>query len=68
MFLDFYAMVSNQYNVAIKSVRSDNARELDFHDFFSSKGIIFYHSYVEAPEQNSVVERKHQHILNVLVP
>ena len=41
IFPDFYNFVFNQYNTAIKSVRSDNAPELVFIDFFRSKGIFF---------------------------
>ncbi|KAG7534049.1 Ribonuclease H-like superfamily [Arabidopsis thaliana x Arabidopsis arenosa] len=58
-------MVETQYKTVVKAVRSDNAPEPKFVDLFKSKGIMAYHSCPETPEQNSVVERKHQHILNV---
>ena len=61
----FYAMIQTQFGKGIRSVRSDNAREFDLSRFFADKGVIPQKSCVERPEQNSVVERKHQHILNV---
>lgn len=65
VFPAFVAQVENQYNVRVKAVRSDNAPELKFSKLSQDKGIISFHSCPETPEQNSVVERKHQHLLNV---
>lgn len=66
IFPDFIQMVETQYSTRVKSVRSDNAPELRFEALYKAKGIVSYHSCAETPEQNSVVERKHQHILNVV--
>ncbi|KAL4592837.1 hypothetical protein LXL04_005843 [Taraxacum kok-saghyz] len=61
----FLTMVSTQFKASVKIFRSDNAKELLFTDLFHEKGILHQFSCVERPQQNSVVERKHQHILNV---
>ena len=61
----FCALIHNLFSVKIKHFRSDNAKELVFADYFSKQGIFHQFSCVEAPQQNSVVERKHHHILNV---
>ncbi|CAA7046104.1 unnamed protein product [Microthlaspi erraticum] len=58
-------MIENQYGCRVRGVRSDNAPELKFVDLYKAKGIKAFHSCPETPEQKSVVERKHQHILNV---
>ena len=63
IFPDFYTLINTQLGAKIKSMRGANALELSFIDFFfRSKGI---HSCVDTPQQNSMVERKHQHLLNV---
>uniref|UniRef100_A0A2N9J288 Integrase catalytic domain-containing protein n=1 Tax=Fagus sylvatica TaxID=28930 RepID=A0A2N9J288_FAGSY len=61
----FITMIKTQFNCQIKIVRSDNGQEFHMPIFFSSKGITHQHSCVETLQQNFVVERKHQHILNV---
>lgn len=65
VFPYFLKMIENQYKARVKDVRSDNAHELMFVDLFKAKWIIHYFSCSEILEQNSVVERKHQHIVNV---
>lgn len=51
--------------IKIKQFRSDNAKELAFIYFFHSNRVIHQFSCVERPGQNSIIDIKHQHLLNV---
>ncbi|XP_015960841.1 uncharacterized protein LOC107484813 [Arachis duranensis] len=61
----FYAMIKTQFSKKIKCFRSDNAKELAATDFLQEKGVLHHFSCPYRPQQNAVVERKHQHLLNV---
>ena len=60
----FYNMVITLFNVKIKQqIRTGNGLEFNISNFFRSNGIIHQQSCVYTPQQNSFVERKHQHLL-----
>lgn len=62
---NFFVFVKTNFDKPIKQLRSDNAKELKLDDFLSEQGTLHQFSCPYRPEQNSVVERKHQHLLNV---
>ena len=65
IFPTFITHVQTQYNAKLKAIRTDNAPELRFTDLITKYGLTHYFSCAYTPQQNSVVERKHQHLLNV---
>jgi len=65
IFPVFVKLIFTQYNAKIKAIRSDNVKELAFTKFVKEQGMIHQFSCAYTPQQNSVVERKHQHLLNI---
>jgi hypothetical protein len=61
----FFKLVATQFNHKIKVLRSDNGVKFHMDEFSTSQGTLHQHSCVETPQQNSIVERKRQHLLNV---
>ena len=67
-FIDFYAMIRTHFESSIKTVRTDNGGEFlsyECQKFFKKTGIFHQKTCPYTPQQNGVVERKHQHLLQV---
>jgi len=62
---NFVIYVKTQFNKCIKTIRSDNGVEFNYKALYEKNEILHQTSCVGTPQQNSVVERKHQDILNV---
>ena len=61
----FITLVETQFSTTLKCIRYDQGPEFNLHQFYSLKGIEHQMYCVETPQQNGVVETKHQHILNI---
>ena len=60
-------MVKNQFGISVK-IRSDNGSEFTsrpMQKLYHEHEILCESSYVDTPQQNGRVDRKHIHILNV---
>ena len=62
----FHSFDWKKFEAKVKSIRSDNGPEFFLKKFFASNVILHQTSCVATPQKNGRVERKHQHILNVV--
>lgn len=51
-------MIETQFNSKVKQFRSISTKELAFNELFYEKGILHQYSYIDTPQQNSIVEGK----------
>lgn len=65
VFPAFINHASTLYKSVLTVIHSDNAPEFAFTQLVKQHGIIHQFSCSYTPQRNSMVERKHQHILNV---
>ena len=66
IFQKFYVEILTQFNIFIRVLRSNNAREYfsaPFISFMSQHGILHQSSCAHSPQQNEVVERKNRHLI-----
>ena len=66
IFHKFYAEIQTQFNVSIRVLNNDNAREYfstPFTSFMSQHGILHQSSCAHTPQQNEVAERKNRHLV-----
>jgi len=67
-FQNFCNLVTNQFNVKVRIIRTDNGKEYvnnDFAKYISNHGMIHQTTCPGTPPQNGVAERKNRHLLEV---
>ena len=62
---NFVANVERQFEIKVKVVKSDNGPEFIMRQFYDDTRIVHQTTCIETPQQNGIVERKYQHLLNV---
>nr|GEU29493.1 ribonuclease H-like domain-containing protein [Tanacetum cinerariifolium] len=68
VFVSYIKLIHNQFDIKIKTVRSDNESEFvnkKMHTMFCDLGIVNQTSCAHTPQQDEIAERKHRHLLNV---
>lgn len=61
----FITFVKKQFQTSVKILSFDNGLELTLKDLYLNQGINHQTSCVDRPQQNAIMERKHQHLLGV---
>ena len=65
LLISLFTMIEKPFDTKIKAPRSDNGSEFTKEYFYASKRVIHQLTCVDTPQQNFVVERKHQHNLKM---
>jgi hypothetical protein len=63
LLISLFTMIEKPFDTKIKAPRSDNGSEFTKEYLYASKRVIHQLTCVDTPQQNFVVERKHQHNL-----
>lgn len=61
----FLTYVQTHFNIKLQTIITNNGQEFNMPNFYQQHGIIQQIPCIETPQQNVIVERKHQHLLNV---
>lgn len=63
---NFIKLDKVQFACVVNNVHSDKGYEFNMKLFYATYGIQHQTTYVYTPQQNRIVERKPQHVLNVV--